>query len=597
MSDFFKLHFNVGELAEPTRELQTMVLPQSLESMVSAKSEQIAARVAGVESVSAREIKTATAEHAARYYTEELLKAQGSEQLLAITDQSSAALVPNLRVVRSESTPLTNSNTVVFEQRTHEVPVFGSKAVVEMDQDGNRLLAFDGNLAAPPLISHIADLSPSQAFSRLAEFCRVSPRDAGGVKLEAAPRLVFFEEVENARWHLAYHFKSVPFAPPEQAADLPLEFVQADIKGCSHAHSPRESSPIYDYLLDAHDGEIIFWFSSTPRLDVPVPCQGLDDIGTNRQFFGLNIGGNTFSLHDPQRNISTYDLALGVVDPNNVPTQPISHPAANFQSTNPAAVSAHYYATVVFDFFNNLLQRKSIDNKGMLLKSVVNAVERAGDQEWKNAAWWKGHMWYGRAANGSSGFISYSRHLDVIGHELAHGVTETESGLIYAHLSGALNESFSDIFGVLIKNWDPVMGFLPLQAWSWEIGPGLGRNGGPIRNFANPAATGQPTHFNQYRPLPNTPQGDWGGVHFYSGIHNLAVYKVLVDANGQPNIPVNDVAILYYLTLTKLTAKSNFLDCRRTLLNVAGTYYSHNFVLRGQRLNAIGAAYDAVGIQ
>ena len=90
---------------------------------------------------------------------------------------------------------------------------------------------------------------------------------------------------------------------------------------------------------------------------------------------------------------------------------------------------------------------------------------------------------------------------------------------------------------------------------------------------------------------------DNGGVHIYSGIHNKAVHGLLtaMDANGDLLIPTVEAALLLYLTLTRLTQTSNFSDARRTLLTVAGVYYA-NHPQRDQRLEAIRAAYDAVGI-
>ena len=74
--------------------------------------------------------------------------------------------------------------------------------------------------------------------------------------------------------------------------------------------------------------------------------------------------------------------------------------------------------------------------------------------------WWQQKMWYGQV-NGTS----LAKHLDVIAHELTHGVTETSSKLIYRRLSGALNESYSDIFGVIIANWYPGAP-QPIQTWT-----------------------------------------------------------------------------------------------------------------------------------
>jgi Zn-dependent metalloprotease len=321
-----------------------------------------------------------------------------------------------------------------------------------------------------------------------------------------------------------------------------------------------------------------------------------------RQIYG-RLGNAQFVLADPLRNIETYDLAhgdLSSIPPPSLPNAPIGVPSPSFGNAAPAAVSAHYHATVVFDFYNDILKRNGIDDKGMKLISVVNVYNGAGalpPPRWANAVWAAGKMWYGQdfTAASPANPVSFARCLDVIGHELTHGVTETTSALVYRDLPGALNESFSDVFGIIIANWSPGAPN-PVNSWNWQIGAGIGRGGGPIRDFANPAATGQPVHMSQYVKLPQSQ--DYGGVHIYSGIHNKAVHGLLTAPgnNGDPEIPAQEVALLMYLTLTRLTPTSDFSAARRTLENVAGVYYGHDPALKARRLAAIAAAYSAVGI-
>jgi Zn-dependent metalloprotease len=123
----------------------------------------------------------------------------------------------------------------------------------------------------------------------------------------------------------------------------------------------------------------------------------------------------------------------------------------------------------------------------------------------------------------------------------------------------------------------------------------LGKTGGPVRNFADPAAAGQPDHMSQY---VKTTQ-DYGGVHIYSGIHNKAIYKLLTAADAAGNLifPTRELALLLYLTLTRLTQMSDFADSRRTLENVAGVFYgSRPAADRSAKLGAIAAAFNSVGI-
>jgi Zn-dependent metalloprotease len=125
----------------------------------------------------------------------------------------------------------------------------------------------------------------------------------------------------------------------------------------------------------------------------------------------------------------------------------------------------------------------------------------------------------------------------VIGHELAHGVTEDETGLVYMFQPGALNESISDVFGSLIKQ--RAAGQTASEA-DWLIGAGLftnAVNGRALRSMKAPGTAyddpiigkdPQPAHMKDY---VNTQQ-DNGGVHINSGIPNRAFYQAAVDLGG-----------------------------------------------------------------
>jgi bacillolysin len=173
-------------------------------------------------------------------------------------------------------------------------------------------------------------------------------------------------------------------------------------------------------------------------------------------------------------------------------------------------------------------------------------------------------------------------------------VTAYSSRLVYQDQSGALNESFSDIFGIIIRNWDfgsPDGG--TTATWNWEIGSGFGANGGPLRDMSDPSKTGDPAHMDNYLHTV----ADSGGVHTNSNIHNKAAHNILTagDAAG-PIFTPRDVAYLYYLTLVRLSRLATFSDVRDTLINVASTLYAGNQAELTRKLAAINEAYDAVGI-
>jgi bacillolysin/neutral peptidase B len=425
-------------------------------------------------------------------------------------------------------------------------------------------------------------------LEEIADYCEVDRKKLAGVE---PPELTFFHVDESETWHLAYHFRKVSAAPKSFLSD-------AIGKGKGHGlgSSPRRRKPRLDFLVDAHDGEILYYYSSTPLFSMPVKCRGLDELDAVGEFFGQQAG-TKFQMDDPLRTIRTFDLKLKDIESVQLPKTPVRHSTSDWRKTNRAAVSAHVNATRVYDFYNGVLMRDGIDGKGMELVSVVNCTyaEDEGPPQWHNAVWYDNRMWYGQDEGSSGKLRSFARFLDVIAHELTHGVTDHTSNLVYRDQSGALNESFSDIFGIIIANWYRVGPDSNVDAWDWELGAGLGENGLPLRDLSDPARTGDPDHMDDYL---NT-NLDSGGVHTNSNIHNKAAYNVLTaeDRNGKRVFSPRDVAVLYYLTLIRLGMLATFSDALEALSEVAKVYYAGDTTERDKKVKLIQKAYKAVGIE
>jgi Zn-dependent metalloprotease len=185
--------------------------------------------------------------------------------------------------------------------------------------------------------------------------------------------------------------------------------------------------------------------------------------------------------------------------------------------------------------------------------------------------------------------------LDVVGHEMFHGVTDMTSRLEYAKQSGALNESYSDIFGVIIANHpnpDPT-------TWEWRLGLHLEANGDPFRSMSKPSLYGQPEDMKHYVTSPNTYNGDYGGVHTNSGIHNKVAYKILVAKKGGALVfKPEEVAAFFYIALTqRLSRTSQFSDSRTAVIDSARTLFRNLPAAdAAKKISAIGAAFTAGGI-
>ena len=207
---------------------------------------------------------------------------------------------------------------------------------------------------------------------------------------------------------------------------------------------------------------------------------------------------------------------------------------------------AHAYAYDTYMAYANDHGRDSIDGAGMAIRSHV----RYG-LGYQNAYWSGAEMVYG------DGFSAAD---DVVGHELTHGVTQYESNLFYWYQSGAINESFSDVWGEYV---DQTNGFgTDTAAVKWLMGedvPGLGA----IRNMKTPGSFGDPDSITSGNYYEGT--GDNGGVHINSGVNNKAVY-LMVDGGtfGGKTVTAlgwtKTLAIYYYTQTNLLTSASDYLD-------------------------------------
>ncbi len=160
----------------------------------------------------------------------------------------------------------------------------------------------------------------------------------------------------------------------------------------------------------------------------------------------------------------------------------------------------------MYDYFYQTFKRNSYDNKGGKIVSSVHY----GDK-YNNAAWIGDQMIYGDG----SFFSPLSGSMDVTAHEMTHGVTQETANLNYENQPGALNESFSDVFGYFNDTED------------WDIGEDITVSQPALRSLSTPTKYGQPDHYKNYQNLPNTDAGDYGGVHTNSGIPNKAAYNTI----------------------------------------------------------------------
>jgi Zn-dependent metalloprotease len=243
-----------------------------------------------------------------------------------------------------------------------------------------------------------------------------------------------------------------------------------------------------------------------------------------------------------------------------------------------------------YDFYRQILQRDSVDNAGMRLDSYVHY----GDS-YPNA------MWDGRKMIFGDGdgelFSRLTQSVDVIAHELTHGVTQYTANLEYRGQPGALNESMSDVFGSLVKQWSLSQAagdadwLLGTECWTPRI------QGDALRSLKNPGSAyndpsigkdPQPAHMRNYKNLQETPDDDMGGVHINSGIPNHAFYLFATALGGYAWETAGQV---WYEALQRSKKDTNFEAFAAYTNSVAGEHFDRTIQ------QAVQAAWSEVGVK
>lgn len=330
-----------------------------------------------------------------------------------------------------------------------------------------------------------------------------------------------------------------------------------------YAHAPLSRAYIY---VDAETGEIlaensILHHADTPGTAVTVysgaqPIIADSFAGQFRLRDGSRgLGVRTFNLN----NGTSYGAAVDFIDDDNT-----------WNNVNPQqdeyAGDAHWGTELCYDYFDLIHGRNSIDGAGFQLNSYVHY-----STGYVNAFWDGSRMTYG---DGDGAPYTPLTSIDIAGHELTHGLTNFTANLVYAAESGALNESFSDIFGTAIENYGRP------GDWDWLMSDDIGA---PFRNLSNPNMFGHPdTYFGtNWAPLAGP---DNGGVHTNSGVQNFWYYLLVTGGTG-----VNDIADPYTVNGIGFTSASAIAFRNLTVYLSPGSNHAD------ARFFAIQSAIDLFG--
>ena len=383
------------------------------------------------------------------------------------------------------------------------------------------------------------------------------------------------------------------------------------------------NNELMNAIIDAHSGELVMTITAFQRQSPVAIGNGV--LGDRKKLSVRVSAGRyvaddqlrpplliTFDMRGDWRRVYLYMRGL---------YQPTASDLASSSSTtwtDPAVVDAHAYLGWTYDYYFKRFGRRGLDDQNAPIYAITHPIRR-GDapflddsilNDFAVGAFWcgscgtgprRGAMFFGEGLPSGwtyrGQYVDYlAGALDVIAHELTHGLTQYSSGLIYRNESGALNEAFSDILGTSAEFYYQSPGSGSMQA-DYLVGEDIFRPGG-IRSMANPQAFGDPDHYSRrYRGSL-----DGGGVHINSGIPNQAFYLAIEGgANRTSGMRVTGVGgsnreqiekVFFRAFVYMLPSNATFHIARLATLQAARELYGSGSPAE----RAVSEAWTAVGV-
>ena len=372
------------------------------------------------------------------------------------------------------------------------------------------------------------------------------------------------------------------------------------------------------YFVDAGSGAIVFDYSD---LQTQAAVGRGTGVNGDSKKVSARGGSGSFFTEDALRPalIRTYDLKGDTQRVNNILNAFSSFQQTDFASdpdnvwTDGAVVDAHVFSGFTYDYYFKRFGRRGINDANLTMRTIVHPAKRenVGTQSslfFTNAFYaGGGFMVYGvglppnQTAGGRSwNFMSGA--IDIVAHEITHGVTDYTSDLIYLNESGALNESFSDIMATAVEFFFQPAGDGLLRAdyiCGEDAVRGVTNPNHGIRSLANPSAYGHPDHYS----LRFLGAADNGGVHINSSISNHAFYLAIeggthrfsgVTVQGVGGGNREQIERIFYRAFTQmLTPNSTFAVARAATIQAARDLYGAGSAPE----RAITQAWTAVGVE
>jgi len=468
-----------------------------------------------------------------------------------------------------------------FAQIYRGVPVFGGDVVREVNQFGQA--EFISGTYYPNIT---IDPAPTIAPDRADELIRTAGRGTFG-----------------------------PDGDPSRLTVLPTSagFV---LTWTARVFSARNAS-VERIFVDANSGDVVYRYDDTWTRQAADARTGTGTgVAGDRLKVPSQQVGPTFHAVDllrPGKN-TTYDMKA---DParttnvlNGVTTALASDEAqsANNVWNDPVVAAAQAYMGFTYEYYRKHFGRNGIDNKNLRLRLLVNparpqdAASLGGTYPifFNNAAYYgTGYAAFGVGTINAAGVVTsknFAASIDIVAHEITHGVTAYTSNLIYQNESGALNESFSDMMSISVEFDNQPLGTGPGRA-DWTQGEDSTVSGAGIRSFSSPNTFGHPDHYS----LRTTSTADNGGVHFNSSIVNHMFYLAIQGGTNRVSGRVVtgvglanrlQIETTIYRAFTQLPSNATFSVARAATIQAARDLYGVGSAAE----RAITQAWDAVGV-
>jgi bacillolysin len=483
---------------------------------------------------------------------------------LAALDQVLNVQDPATEFVPRRSSPdELGMRQVRLDQHYAELPIYGAQVIVHFDTRGDPI-EVSGVYAPTPhrLGTPRFELDEAAAL----EHARRAVDLAGPGLMEPAIRRVLY-------W-------SPRVSPvPAYAVDLVTSVVDS-----------------WEVMVSAADGEILHRLRTTKSN--AVTGHSNDMLGNRVQVHGWQQGAEYLAIDTslPMYNAArstppAYTNTFGAICIFDVQNRDVEvalregigySKTGNLNQWDATAVSMMSHFTRIWHYYRETHNRNSFDDRGINLTALIHArFKNPAGQLYNDNAFFNPNLNLMVFGDGQNGRLPAA--LDIAAHELTHGVVDNSAAFRYENQPGALHEHMADFFACMIDrdDWlvgEDAMGTSEFVAWRDMSDP------------HNPQIEQKlPKTMAEYRNLPNTPDGDFGGVHINVGIPNYASYLFTAGANGMGRDKAEKIV---YRALTRyMTQYSEFVDYRRACLSAAQDLHPG-----GNEAAMIAAAFDAVQI-